>query len=79
MVNEAWKPKPDVYFYAAKQIDIDPSRCIAIEDSASGIKAAKAAGMDCVGINTGGNPKFTQEADIQIDTFDEINLEKILY
>lgn len=39
------KPAPDVYLEAARRLALEPSRCAAIEDSASGIRAAKAAGM----------------------------------
>jgi len=39
------KPAPDVYVETARRLDVDPMRCIAVEDSASGIRAAHAAGM----------------------------------
>jgi HAD superfamily hydrolase (TIGR01509 family) len=39
------KPAPDVYLEAARRLGIAPERCAAIEDSASGIRAAHAAGM----------------------------------
>lgn len=39
------KPAPDVYLMAARKAGVDPSRCAVIEDSASGAKAGKAAGM----------------------------------
>jgi HAD superfamily hydrolase (TIGR01509 family) len=39
------KPAPDVYLEAARRLGIDPQRCVAIEDSASGIRAGVAAGM----------------------------------
>ena len=39
------KPAPDVYLEAARRMGIEPTRCAAIEDSASGIRAAHAAGM----------------------------------
>jgi HAD superfamily hydrolase (TIGR01509 family) len=39
------KPAPDVYLEAARRLGLDPARCVAIEDSASGIRAAHAAGM----------------------------------
>lgn len=42
------KPWPDVFLAAAAALTIDPSECLAIEDSAAGAKAAKAAGMTCV-------------------------------
>jgi len=42
------KPAPDVYLEAARRLDVPPGRCAAIEDSASGIRAAHAAGMRVV-------------------------------
>ena len=39
------KPAPDVYLYAAKQLGVAPSQCLAIEDSANGARSAVAAGM----------------------------------
>ena len=39
------KPAPDVYLEAARRLGVEPARCAAVEDSASGIRAAHAAGM----------------------------------
>ena len=39
------KPAPDVYLEAARRLDVEPRGCAAVEDSASGIRAAHAAGM----------------------------------
>ena len=39
------KPAPDVYLEAARRLDVDASSCVAVEDSANGIRAAHAAGM----------------------------------
>jgi HAD superfamily hydrolase (TIGR01509 family) len=39
------KPAPDVYLEAAARLGVDPARCVAVEDSASGIRSAHAAGM----------------------------------
>jgi HAD superfamily hydrolase (TIGR01509 family) len=39
------KPTPDVYLETAARLGIDPARCVAVEDSASGIRSAHAAGM----------------------------------
>ena len=44
------KPAPDVFLEAARRLDVEPSRCAAIEDSANGIRAAHAAGMSVVAI-----------------------------
>jgi len=39
------KPAPDIYLEAARRLAIEPSRCLAIEDTDVGVRAAKAAGM----------------------------------
>ena len=44
------KPAPDVYLEAARRLEVEPSSCAAIEDSANGIRSAHAAGMRVVAI-----------------------------
>ena len=44
------KPAPDVYLEAARRLGVPPERCVAIEDSANGIRAAAAAGMRVIAI-----------------------------
>ncbi|MDL2399413.1 HAD family hydrolase [Rhizobium mayense] len=39
------KPAPDLFLYAAKQMQVAPQNCIVVEDSPAGITAARAAGM----------------------------------
>ncbi|MEK9281995.1 MULTISPECIES: HAD family hydrolase [unclassified Bradyrhizobium] len=39
------KPAPDLFLHAAARMDADPARTLVIEDSVSGVQAAKAAGM----------------------------------
>jgi HAD superfamily hydrolase (TIGR01509 family) len=48
------KPAPDLFLLAANQMGATPQRCLVVEDSVSGIKAAKAAGMTACGF-TGGS------------------------
>lgn len=43
------KPAPDVYRLAARLLDTDPRRCLAVEDSPFGVTAAAAAGMTVIG------------------------------
>lgn len=43
------KPAPDVYLAAAAALGVKPPQCVAIEDSPTGVSAAKAAGMYCLG------------------------------
>ncbi|MFD7560264.1 MULTISPECIES: HAD family hydrolase [unclassified Streptomyces] len=40
------KPSPELFLHAARQMGVEPTRCVVIEDSPRGIEAARAAGMD---------------------------------
>jgi HAD superfamily hydrolase (TIGR01509 family) len=44
------KPAPDVFLEAARRLDVPPARCVAVEDSRNGIRAAHAAGMRVIAI-----------------------------
>ena len=39
------KPNPEIYLTAAKRMDVQPDRCLVVEDNVNGIQAARAAGM----------------------------------
>jgi HAD superfamily hydrolase (TIGR01509 family) len=54
------KPAPDVYLAAAERLHADPAACVAVEDSANGLRAAAAAGMTVVAVP---NPHFPPPAD----------------
>lgn len=47
------KPAPDGYALAAKLLNVAPEQCVVFEDSASGLAAARAAGMHAVSVLTG--------------------------
>lgn len=42
------KPAPDVYLRAAALLGVAPERCVVVEDTSTGIAAARAAAMPCV-------------------------------
>jgi beta-phosphoglucomutase-like phosphatase (HAD superfamily) len=77
-VNNIGKPNPAVYLYAAAQLGIDPKQCIAIEDSAHGIAAAKGAGMFCIGINTSKRIEQVQKAHFIADSYEQIDIASLL-
>ena len=72
---ERGKPAPDVYLEAARRLDVPPENVLAIEDSASGIRSAKAAGMRVIAIP---NPHFPPpdevlaEADVVLESIAEL-------
>ncbi|MDR1636626.1 MAG: HAD-IA family hydrolase [Treponema sp.] len=49
---ERRKPFPDLFLEAARRIGVPPESCWVVEDSVSGVAAAKAAGMRCLGLLT---------------------------
>lgn len=50
---EQGKPAPDIYLLAAERLGVNPTLCLALEDSAPGVRAAQAAGMVAVAIPNG--------------------------
>ncbi|KAL1829744.1 hypothetical protein DCAR_0209113 [Daucus carota subsp. sativus] len=46
----AGKPSPEMFLGAARKLNIDPSKCLVIEDSPTGVMAAKAARMKVVAV-----------------------------
>jgi HAD superfamily hydrolase (TIGR01509 family) len=58
---ERGKPAPDVYLEAAQRLGVRPENVVAIEDSANGIRSAKAAGMRVIAIP---NPHFPPPEDV---------------
>ncbi len=68
------KPCPDVYLHAARNLGVAPADCLAIEDSPTGIAAAKAAGMRCIALHSPHNERQDMSAaDLHIHGFDELN------
>ena len=47
------KPAPDLFLFAAAAMNVEPGRCLVVEDSPSGIAAARAAGMPVLGFAGG--------------------------
>ena len=65
------KPAPDIYLRACQDLGVDPSEALALEDSASGVAAAKAAGLTCIAV-----PQFAETdvsaADRIVDSLEEL-------
>ncbi|KGO85126.1 ABC transporter ATP-binding protein [Flavobacterium rivuli WB 3.3-2 = DSM 21788] len=71
------KPHPAIFLEAVAKSGFNKSECVIIEDSANGIKAAKAAGVYCIGYVSGhGLPQDTTGADKVITDFKELSFNK---
>ena len=69
------KPDPEVFLLAARLLNMEPERCVVVEDAFAGILAAKAAGMKAVGVG------YAQACDLADDTaasLDEMSVERLL-
>jgi len=49
------KPDPGIYLKTAELMKVEPSQCLAIEDSSKGVTSAVSAGMTCIAIRNGFN------------------------
>jgi HAD superfamily hydrolase (TIGR01509 family) len=77
---ERGKPAPDVYLEAARRLGVAPERCAAVEDSESGIRSAKAAGMRVIAIpNRSFRPSddALASADVVLASLDELTRDGI--
>jgi HAD superfamily hydrolase (TIGR01509 family) len=72
------KPHPAIFEHAASLSIAPKESCIVIEDSTNGIKAAKAAGILCVGYNSvHSEAQDLSEADVVINHFNELGFEVV--
>ncbi len=75
MVEQS-KPAPDLYLKAAELLRVEPSACVAVEDTPAGIASARAAGMFAVQVRAASTalPPI-DEADLVLDTLESFPLE----
>lgn len=72
------KPHPAIFEHAASLSIAPKENCIVIEDSTNGVKAAKSAGIYCVGyISEHSKDQHLDEADLVINHFKELTAEVI--
>mgnify|MGYP001165990069 CR=1 FL=1 len=57
------KPDPEVFLIACAELGLQPADCVVFEDAEAGVQAAKAAGMQVVGI---GRPEILKDADLVV-------------
>jgi beta-phosphoglucomutase-like phosphatase (HAD superfamily) len=60
------KPHPDLFLHAASTMAAEPSRCVVVEDTPSGVTAAVAAGMLVLGYAADSNPAALREAGAEV-------------
>lgn len=77
------KPSPAPYVLAFEQLreftgmDLQPERCVAIEDSRWGLRSARGAGLRCVGVTTSYPPEELEGADLVVGGLSDLNVETL--
>ncbi len=74
------KPDPEIYLLAAEELGVDPANCLVFEDSGSGVKSAKAAGMRVILVKTSlDESKFPKDfIDGAIDDFVNLDVKSLI-
>ena len=68
------KPEPEGFLLAARKLNVAEGRCVAIEDTVAGIKAAKRAGMGCLAITGTYEREDLAEADIVVESLKRVTV-----
>ncbi len=63
------KPWPDIYLQGAQELNLEPAEIIVVEDTLTGIQAAKAAGMRAVAIHDPDSEEFHAQIRERADAF----------
>ncbi len=72
------KPDPAIYLLAAHKLGVKPRDSVVLEDACMGVKAAKAAGMYCIGYrNPNSGQQDLSQADKIVEHIDEIDIEAL--
>ena len=74
------KPHPEIYDKTAQKLGIPPAACVAIEDSFTGMEAAKGAGMKCVAVAStfpAAELRVRTQADLVVQTLETLKLEML--
>ncbi len=69
------KPHPEIFLSAAETLGADPEQCVVVEDAPSGVQAAKAGGMRCIGIARNRDEHLLRaaNADWVVNSLDEVD------
>ena len=70
------KPAPDIYLHVAKELNVNPQKCLVFEDITQGILAGKSAGMKVCAVEDAYSSEQWEEkirlADLYISSYDEL-------
>jgi beta-phosphoglucomutase len=73
------KPHPEIFLLAAEKLNLPPHECLVFEDAESGVEAALAAGMKCVGVGSArqlgkANKVIAKTGDFKVSSLQELEI-----
>jgi beta-phosphoglucomutase-like phosphatase (HAD superfamily) len=71
------KPDPEIYLRAAKDLGLDPSVCVAVEDSIQGVDSARDAGMKVLAVTNSFTAEELHKADRIVSSLEGVTLESV--
>ena len=75
------KPDPQVFLVGATKLEVEPARCVVLEDAVAGVEAAKAGGMKCIAVSfVGHHPEAKLRAagaDAVVKTLESVTAESV--
>lgn len=70
------KPDPEIFLTVAEKMKIEPTACLVIEDAYNGVRAAKAAGMKCIGFqNKNSGNQDLSKADLVVENYNKLDID----
>ncbi len=63
------KPQPDIFLRAAELLEVEPTRCVVVEDSVAGVEAGLAAGMDVIAITNSFPATALEQATLVVNSY----------
>ncbi len=75
------KPDPQVFLVAAVKLNVEPARCVVVEDAVAGVQAARAGGMKCIAVSfVGHHPEDKLRAagaDLVVKTLEQVGVDDV--
>ncbi len=71
------KPDPQIFLLTAEKLGVEAENCIVIEDAIAGVTASKRAGIHCISVTNTTPREDLREADLVIDTLEEITVDDL--
>ncbi len=73
------KPAPDIFLVAAKELGAEPGACLVVEDSPAGVAAARAAGMQVLGVPYPGlDPAMLADANLVVASLQDVRAAELV-